>query len=549
MGSDRMKKTLLTAMLLGCMAVFFLPAAAHAMEPKLAVSDAYAGSVYHERLTAVELTGDWRTDIVNVALSQIGYHEGFSKADYDGACATGWGNYTEYGAVYGGLDAEWCAMFVSWCARQAGIPTYAVNTAARAAIGKTDSENTQYMFHTSISRPGNYAPCPGDLVFFTDNGAYANHVGIVVKAEETGIWTVEGNALNAVRLNFYPSDSGEILYYGTYTVRSLAETDDFSATELVFVNSDGTYGFLPDSSTIHYRFTSLWAVHGREFAMPTYPFAKGEALLAGYRVQRAEDGLWYCTDGCWHSAEAISRRGYTLCLMKCYGTEKVEGYLTEAETLRLYCVWSENGVLTEDSAVTAAMARDESGWCAFADLPEGVWYYESARQAAFGGWLEETDSLRPLDCATRGEFLLMLYRMQDCPETETDCPFTDVPRGSELERAAAWAYSAGIAEGSSANRLEPEGLLTREQVVTILYRFLGGETPETAAEFPDGAQVGDWAQDAMRWGVSRKFVQGIPDETGTLFLRPKQNLNRAEAVTLLCRIAGAEIGKKAEESI
>ena len=55
-------------------------------------------------------TGNMRNDIIGVALTQVGYKEGSN-------------NYTKYGVWYGLPNSPWCGMFVSWCAKEAGVPT------------------------------------------------------------------------------------------------------------------------------------------------------------------------------------------------------------------------------------------------------------------------------------------------------------------------------------------------------------------------------------------------------------------------------------------
>ena len=92
-----------------------------------AASDLYKASEYYQKLSSISLTGDNRTDIIAVALSQLGYTEGDEKNDFSGS-AEGSQNYTEYnynmgsfGVGYGGKDYPWCASFVSFCLLQAGV--------------------------------------------------------------------------------------------------------------------------------------------------------------------------------------------------------------------------------------------------------------------------------------------------------------------------------------------------------------------------------------------------------------------------------------------
>ena len=102
---------------------------ADALNPSYTPSTQYRTSSYYSALTALTLTGNNRTDLIEVAKTQIGYHEGNSTSDLGGGNSSGSGNYTEYGYWYGMQD-QWCAMFVSWCLRQAGVPNSVVQSHA-----------------------------------------------------------------------------------------------------------------------------------------------------------------------------------------------------------------------------------------------------------------------------------------------------------------------------------------------------------------------------------------------------------------------------------
>jgi len=112
-------------------------------------------------------TGNMRDDIIGVALTQVGYDEGYN-------------NYTKYGVWYGLPNSPWCGMFVSWCANQAGIPT--------SVLKRTGIANPSN-FGLSYRSGSGYTPQKGDLFFkkgFT-------HVGLVYYADGDYFYTVEGN--------------------------------------------------------------------------------------------------------------------------------------------------------------------------------------------------------------------------------------------------------------------------------------------------------------------------------------------------------------------
>ena len=134
-------------------------------------------------------TGKNIKDLIEVAKTQVGYTElntstGFPIAPNDPA------GYTKYGESFGAPTGEWCAYFISWCARQAGISTSVLprlgNCAASVRWYKTYSE-----FRPASS---GYVPKAGDIMFFNwDGGETARHVGIVIGVSGDKVYTIEGN--------------------------------------------------------------------------------------------------------------------------------------------------------------------------------------------------------------------------------------------------------------------------------------------------------------------------------------------------------------------
>ena len=193
------------------------------LTPSYTPSASYRSGKYYTQLCNVSLTGNQRTDLVNVARSQLGYHEGDSIEDLNGT-GSGSGNYSEYGYWFGtqvkgntyGHYYAWCAMFVSWCARQAGIPTSVISNAAYAHADGSNSSGGYSYFHVDYKSPTEYTPQEGDLIFF-DKASQAgewDHVGIVIGVSNGQVYTIEGNASNAVISGSYPLTDAEIQCYG-----------------------------------------------------------------------------------------------------------------------------------------------------------------------------------------------------------------------------------------------------------------------------------------------------------------------------------------------
>lgn len=197
----------------------FLTVPARAAVPTYEMSEAYADSIYYDKLLACELTGEPRLDLISVAYTQLGYHEGNSLADLGGGNVRGKRNFTEYNRLRGALDNgegngvsvgyAWCASFVSWCLRQSGVPDeIAVSEVSCQRMLDWYRKNASY--HT---RGSGYLPAAGDIIMFRFGGNRANHVGIVVGVENGRVYTIEGNTSGMVALRSYSMTNRAILGY------------------------------------------------------------------------------------------------------------------------------------------------------------------------------------------------------------------------------------------------------------------------------------------------------------------------------------------------
>lgn len=119
-------------------------------------------------------TGNYRQDIIAVALTQVGYRASDGKYN------------NKYGTYFGNNNDSWCGYFVSWCAAQANVPTSILKRTGWASPSK---------FGIPSYSGKVYTPQPGDLYFQVNSSGAIIHVGLVVAVDAArGIAiTVEGN--------------------------------------------------------------------------------------------------------------------------------------------------------------------------------------------------------------------------------------------------------------------------------------------------------------------------------------------------------------------
>ena len=187
-------------------------------DPNYQFSDAYKTSVWYENFTSLELTSNDRNNILRIAVSQLGYHEGDSAKDFDGMNKNGSSNYIEYARLlvphYNDNAYEWCACFVNWCLNQARYDKASSEIGCWKWVGEL---KTMKMWQDSAAYKGTYTPKPADMIFFNWNNTNtgSGHIGYVLYTTDTHVFTIEGNADNNVTVRSYALNNPCVIGYGT----------------------------------------------------------------------------------------------------------------------------------------------------------------------------------------------------------------------------------------------------------------------------------------------------------------------------------------------
>lgn len=178
----------------------------------------------------------------------------------------------------------------------------------------------------------------------------------------------------------------------------------------------------------------------------------------------------------------------------------------------------------------------------FLDVPKSFWGYESIERAAQLGYVNGVGGgkFEPNRQLTRAEFVTMLHRMAGKPTASTAAAFTDVSQNAWYRDAVNWAAEKGYVNGTGENSFNPDGKITRQEVVTILFRYSGSqsgaETMFTAAydsQFTDSGAIAPWAKTAMYWAIYNGVVNGTSPTT----VSPTATATRAEVAAIFVRYA------------
>ncbi len=146
---------------------------------------------------------------------------------------------------------------------------------------------------------------------------------------------------------------------------------------------------------------------------------------------------------------------------------------------------------------------------------------------------------------TRAMLVTMLYRMAGEPEVTSKSSYTDVPEGSWYEKAVLWTVEKSISYSQSETLFGVDGSATREQIVTMLYRYarvMGYDVSQygNTTGFADSGEISASSKAAISWAVANKLISGKENNK----LEPTASATRAEVVAIVMRFLHLNEGEE-----
>ena len=178
----------------------------------------------------------------------------------------------------------------------------------------------------------------------------------------------------------------------------------------------------------------------------------------------------------------------------------------------------------------------------FNDTRTSEWYHDGVHWALENGVMNGVSDTRfaPNGTATRAMVVTMLWRLEGEPEGGSN-PFTDVPEDAWYAGAVSWAAENEIVRGLTDTGFGPDVPVTREQLVTVLYRYARSNGLDVSAgedtsilSYDDAFALSDWAVPAMQWACGAGVIEGKTRST----LNPLDNAARAEIASMFMRFCG-----------
>ncbi|MCL2153092.1 MAG: S-layer homology domain-containing protein [Oscillospiraceae bacterium] len=183
----------------------------------------------------------------------------------------------------------------------------------------------------------------------------------------------------------------------------------------------------------------------------------------------------------------------------------------------------------------------------YTDVVDTDWFNEAVQFVTDKQLMNGTDEdkFSPGVAMSRAMLVTVLYRLEGSPEVSGDISFSDVYSGQWYSNAILWASQNDIVKGYSSDTFGLDDPVTREQAVSILYRYAEAKGLDVSAsvdlsEYSDMDNISDWALDAMQWSVAVGIIQGHTSTT----IAPQGTSTRAEVAMIFKRYIEAFIGEE-----
>lgn len=177
---------------------------------------------------------------------------------------------------------------------------------------------------------------------------------------------------------------------------------------------------------------------------------------------------------------------------------------------------------------------DQDNKINFTDVSQDYWAYSQIQDFVKKGYIEGygDNTFRPKEPIKRNEFVKIFNNVFGLTN-KSGIVFDDT-KDNWAKDEIDIAVTNGVAQGIGANKFEPEEYITREAAVKMLanYMKIEDKNHDKIKRFPDYNEISDWARDAFEGNFENGYIKGTDEGK----LAPKNNITRAEVVTLLSRV-------------
>ena len=369
------------------------------------------------------------------------------------------------------------------------------------------------------------------------------------EVSEDGLWRYqiidEDESLISITSGYY----GYPAYLGEDTeIEVPAEIDGYTVVEIgtsAFYNFDEVTSItLPDTLESIYRFAFEGCTGIESMELPeglvsiSYGAFTNCSSLSELTIPSTLEWIgWYVFYGCESLETLVIPANVTELGDETFDTSlaAIYGYTDS------YAEWYANEAGIRFMPLDGDGNPTEELYNGFPDVADNAWYAEAVRYNAIRGYITgyKSGKFGPADTLQRQDFIVILARISGVDFSafdDVECTLSDVAKGSYYEAAVKWAVENEIIKGYENGKFGVGDAITREQVATILYRYMGAPTVSrmtmTLKPFADKDKISSFAKNAMVWAIQNGVISGKNETT----LAPTATASRAEIATIVMRM-------------
>ena len=405
-------------------------------------------------------------------------------------------------------------------------------TTADSAGGDISVASGTFVGLTGVQSPmGNVEPT---VEMTITGGSFSNSVaeyvadGLEYEANSDGVYTYHRTIESAVEA---AGSGGSVSMISDGTVvdettggHTITLID--GGSEITMTVTDGYVYTLPELDKNGYTFTG-WRVNGSNTIVrggESYPITANTTFTAVWNMIMIPDTYDIAVDQPAHGTVDVSFSNASQGSVITVTATPDEGYELVYITVDGEPISGNSFVMPDHAVEVSALFAEIGKEVNFVDVSRADWFYDYVQYVAQNGLMEGTTrtAFEPNASMTRAMFWTVLARIDG--ETITGDAWKTL--------AQTWAVESGISDGTNA-----DALITREQMVTMLYRYAGSPVTGGMAisEFTDSASVSDYATDAVTWALGEGILTGMGDG----ILAPQGTATRAQAAAMLMRFVEA----------
>lgn len=196
--------------------------------------------------------------------------------------------------------------------------------------------------------------------------------------------------------------------------------------------------------------------------------------------------------------------------------------------------------IVEEDAQAETNSDSYTGGELFTDVKKENWFYPAVSYVMNKGLMTGmvNGGFAPNEELSKVQFAVVLYRMEGSPEVSLSANTLAIPENAYYAPAVFWADQTGLLDGLQGTSIKPEDKITREEMITMLFRYAqqkGFDTQERVdlSQFADAEKVSPSAKEAVSWAVATGMISG---EGKDRLLNPQGSASRAVCAAMITHL-------------